>query len=354
MKLLLVRLSSLGDVLHTFPALSDLQQQRPDVAVHWLVEPAFAELAAWHPGVQRVIPFGLRRLRGDWGQLGRAMLALRRQLQEAGFDAVLDAQGLYKSAVLARLAAAPVLGLHRHSAREGGATLLYHRRHAVPWDQPAIQRNRQLFAQALGYGLDDLPIDYGLTPTRMRLRDAPLDYPWRDLAAEPFILGFHGTTWANKEWTPAHWLEMAQILAGHGYRLLLPAGNAAERRRATALAAQAGNVHALPPTTLAELAALMVRACAFIGVDTGLSYLAAALGLPGTTLYGPTASEQVAAIGTPQISVQSPLACSPCRRSRCPLPPTAEGDIPCQGALQPAALWPILAAHLDSRTRPEP
>lgn len=354
MKLLLVRLSSLGDVLHTFPALSDLHRQRPEVAVHWLVEPAFAEVAAWHPGVRQVIPFGLRRLRGDWGQLGGALLALRRQLREAGFDAVLDAQGLYKSALLARLAAAPVLGLQRQSAREGGATLLYHRRHAVPWNQPAIQRNRQLFAQALGYALDDLPIDYGLAPMRMRLRETPLGAPWRDLAAEPFILGFHGTTWANKEWTQSHWRSMAQILAGHGYRLLLPAGNAAERRRGAALAAQAGNVHALPPTTLAELAALMVRARAFIGVDTGLSYLAAALGLPGITLYGPTASEQVAAIGTPQISLQSPLACSPCRRSRCPLPLTAEGDVPCQAALQPAALWPILAAHLDSRTRPEP
>ena len=354
MKLLLVRLSSLGDVLHTFPALSDLQRQRPEVAVHWLVEPAFAELAGWHPGVRRVIPFGLRHLRGDWGQLGRAVLALRRQLQEAGFDAVLDAQGLYKSAVLARLAAAPVLGLHRHSAREGGATLLYHQRHAVPWKQPAIQRNRQLFAQALGYGLDDLPIDYGLAPLRKRLQDAPLDTAWQDLAAEPFILGFHGTTWANKEWTQTRWRSMAQILAEHGYRLLLPAGNAAERRRAAALAAQASNVRALPPTTLAELAALMVRARAFIGVDTGLSYLAAALELPGITLYGPTASEQVAAIGTPQISVQSPLACSPCRRSRCPLPFTAAGDIPCQAALQPAALWPILAACLDSRTRSEP
>ena len=347
MKFLLLRLSSMGDVLHTLPALTDLQQARPDLRLHWLIEPAFAPIALLHPGVARVIPFALRNYKKQWRGLAVALRDLRRDMRGERYDHILDAQGLYKSALLGRLGGAPLWGLDAASAREPGATRLYQRRFPVAWGQSAVSRNRQLFAQALNYPLPETPPDYGLQVAAAHLRqDAPVQ-PWGELVQQPFVLGFHGTSRENKEWQEDYWRALAARLRPAGLRLLLPAGNAREAARAQRIATQADNVLALPTLTLLELAAVIVRADAYVGMDTGLSYLAGALGLAGVTLYGPTARGRFSVTENRQASLQSREPCSPCGKSRCPLPEAKNGLILCQQALLPEQVWTALSPLLE-------
>ena len=350
MKILLLRLSSMGDVLHTLPAVTDMWQARPDLCLHWLVEPAFAPIAQLHPGVTRVIPFSLRVHKERWRGLAAALRDLRRSLRSERYEHILDAQGLYKSALLGRLGGSPLWGLDAASAREPGASRLYHRRFRVAWGPPAISRNRQPFAQALDYPLPETPSDYGLQVAAARLRKDTLAQPWGELVQQPFVLGFHGTSWENKEWREDYWRALATPLKQAGLRLLLPAGSAREAARARRIAEQADNVVALPPATLLELAALIVRADAYVGMDTGLSYLAGALGLAGVTLYGPTASGRFSVAESRQATLQSSEPCSPCGKSRCALPEAKNGLIVCQQSLRPEQVWTALSPLLEHRS----
>ena len=178
MKTLLVRLSSMGDLIHTLPAVDDLSRMRPDVNLHWLCEAGFADIARLHPFVRQVHEMRWRQWRKDllspatWRQIGR----LKQDLQQQHFDDVLDSQGLVKSALFAKIAHAPVKGLDGSSARERWAALAYHHSYAVPKGENAVWRNRMLFAQAFGYALPDEQ-HFGLVvPESARLPDLPAHY----------------------------------------------------------------------------------------------------------------------------------------------------------------------------------
>ncbi|MBF0157869.1 MAG: lipopolysaccharide heptosyltransferase 1, partial [Magnetococcales bacterium] len=167
-RLLLVKVSSLGDLLFALPALTDACQALPGIRFDWVVEKAFAEIPTWHPGIDRVIPLGLRHWRrrpislfgpeGAWPFL--------RHLRERHYDQVLDAQGLLKSGIISALARGRKSGFDAPSARERSSAWFYTQRHPVPQGDHAISRVRRLFAMALGYPLPDSPPDYGLDPER--------------------------------------------------------------------------------------------------------------------------------------------------------------------------------------------
>jgi ADP-heptose:LPS heptosyltransferase len=266
------------------------------------------------------------------------------------YDAVLDSQGLYKSAFLARLAGAPVLGLAADSAREPGASRLYQQRFTIPWSSPAIARNRQLFAAALKYPLPDTLPDFALAPRRRQWQDQSLAEPLAQWVNRPFVIGFHATSaaWKTKEWPEQHWMTLASRMRVNGLNLLLPAADERERLRVASIQAGADNVIALPRLNLETLAMVMSKAQAFVGMDTGLSYLGSALGLAGVTLYGPTAVEQLVHGGGQQINLQSPQSCAPCGKTRCPLPEAQNGRILCQEALDPDRVWAALSSLLES------
>lgn len=352
MNLLVLRLSSLGDVLHTLPAISDLAMQRPDLQVDWLVEPAFAPIVAWHPGVHQAVPFSLRALKKKPLATPQALFSLRRVLRASRYDLVLDAQGLYKSALLARLAGVPVLGLDAQSAREPGASRLYQQRFSVPWSSSAIERNRQLFALALQYPLPSTPPDFVLACRRSQWQEQALDDALQPFVVKPYVIGFHATSavWKTKEWPEIHWKALASRLKDEDLNLLLPAADERERQRVARLQIGADNVLALPPLSLEGLAKVTSRAQAFVGMDTGLSYLATALGLRGVTLYGSTMVEQPLIMQSRQISLQSPQSCAPCGKPCCPLPEAQNGRILCQEALDPGRVWLALSSLLESPT----
>lgn len=283
MRILIIKTSSLGDVVHMLPALTDAQRRLPTLTADWVVEESFAAIPGWHPAVGRVLPVAIRRWRkrlldpAVWREVGEFTSALAQQR----YDAVVDTQGLLKSAWIARLAHGPRWGYDRTSAREPLAARFYTHRLAVARAQHAIERNRQLLAGALAYALEGLALDYGL-----------LHPP--AAAAEPtvpprHVLALHGTSRVDKEWSQAQWVELAQRLAACGSGLVLPWGNERERRRAEAIAAASPGSIVLPQLGLAPLAGLIARAPAVVGMDTGLMHLAAACGRPGVALYPATA-----------------------------------------------------------------
>ena len=317
MRVLVVKTSSLGDVIHTLPALSDAARARPGLRFDWLVEESFAEIPAWHPAVERVIPVALRRWRRQPLQAWRSgeWAAMKRAIRETPYDCVIDAQGLLKSAVLTRYSRAPVHGLDRDSVRETLASRFYDHPHAVAKGRHAVERLRALFAQALDYPLPDTPCDYGLDHSRILSPQAGQQ--------APYLVFLHGTTWPTKHWPELYWRRLAEACVAAGWELRLPWGTDAEHSRARRIADGLPQASVLPRMKLAEVAAQLAGASACVAVDTGLGHLAAAFDVPTLSLFGPTSPALTGAWGPRQRHLASGYACAPCLSQRCHYTPNA-------------------------------
>jgi len=296
-RILVIKTSSLGDVVHTLPALTDAAVHYPDIQFDWVVEEGFSQVPSWHARVNRVIPVALRRWRkhplqarssGEWAEF-------KREIGTVKYDAVIDAQGLLKSAWLCRYARGERYGLDKLSAREPLASHFYQNKISVPKGQHAVERTRQLFAAALGYSVPDSLGEYQID--RARLPENPF--------SGGYLLFCHGTTWPTKHWPEEYWLELTQQLASSGLRILLPWGNEIERLRAEKIAAVGPHVDVLPRSSLSELASIIADARAVVSVDTGLAHLTAALAVPNITLYGPTDPKLVGSYGAHQVHLQA-------------------------------------------------
>lgn len=275
-KILLVKTSSLGDVVHTLPVASDIRTALPGAEIDWVVEESFAAIPRLHPAVTRVIPVAMRRWRKAlWRrQVWDEMRAFLRELRRDGYDAVIDSQGLLKSALITRAARGQRYGLDWASAREPLA-VFYDRTFSVPWTLHAVERNRSLAARALGYALLPAP-DYGIRAVRQT-------FPW--LKPERYAVLLHAASAVNKLWSEDNWIAIGTQLAQHGVHCVLPWGNAPERTRSERLAARLPLTLVPPAVLLADAAALLAGAQAVVGVDTGLTHLAAALGSPTVGVY---------------------------------------------------------------------
>ncbi|MHB8252761.1 MAG: lipopolysaccharide heptosyltransferase I [Acidiferrobacter sp.] len=277
MNILIVKTSSLGDVVHNLPMVSDIHARFPDARIDWVVEKAFADIPALHPAIRTVIPLELRRwLRAPgWRQSWREFREFRTQLRETRYDIILDSQGLIKSAVIARLSLGPVSGPDRRSARELLAAYLYQRGVPVPRERHAVWRNRTLGSGALGYPLPATAPDYGIL--------APASV---DLGPKPYCVALHASSRASKLWQPAHWVALGKELNRQGLRILLPSGSAAELTAAQDIACAIGpQALALARYRVKDLAAILGGAEVVIGVDTGLVHLAAALKRPTIGIF---------------------------------------------------------------------
>jgi len=277
--ILLIKTSSLGDVLHNLPVVTDIRSHFPEARIDWVVEENFAALPALHHGVREVIPVALRRWRESWWASRGEIRAACRNLHARHYDIALDTQGLLKSALITRCAQTARCGFARDSAREPLASLFYHRRFSVPRNLHAVERNRQLAAQALGYALDE-PADYGIRPPAIA---RPV---W--LMGGAYAVLLHATSRADKLWNEANWIALGHYLHEKNIRCVLPWGNAAEQARSLRLAAAITDAIVPPRLSLNEAAALLGGAQAVIGVDTGLAHLAAALGVPTVGIYTAT------------------------------------------------------------------
>lgn len=298
-EILFIKTSSLGDVVHHMPAITDARRHLPGARLAWVVEEDYAPLARLHPAVDDVIPVATRRWRKNpfalatWREIGR----FRGLLRARSFAAAIDTQGLLRSAVIAGTVRGIRHGYDRASIREPLACPFYDVRHRVDWRAHAIPRNRTLCGLALGYEAS-LPLEYGLDRTAIAGK----------AAAKPYALLIHGTAQARKLWPEPYWVAVAQHVRDRGLDVVLPWGSAAERARSEAIAAAAvlGPAGRVPDRRpLDEVAAMIAGASFAIGVDTGLVHIAAALGVPLVAIFvdsepgltGPMGGGPIAVIG---------------------------------------------------------
>jgi heptosyltransferase I len=268
-KILFVKTSSLGDVVHNCPAVTDAARALPGVAIDWMVEESFAGIAAMHGAVRRVIPVALRRWRRAlWRpEVWAEVAAWRRALRAERYDAVVDTQSLVKSAFLGWFAIGPHHGMDRASAREWLAPLFYDVRHAVPRALHAVERNRLLAGATLKYQVNQA-LDYGL-------RAPPGE-------KSGYVVLLTMTSRDDKLWPEERWVALAREL---GRPAMLPWGSEAERSRAQRIASAVGGTMMPKRLGIEELARLLATAHVVVGLDTGLTHFAAALGVPTVGIY---------------------------------------------------------------------
>ena len=288
-RILLVKTSSLGDVVHNLPVVADIRSHHPDAIVDWVVEEGFAEIPALHPGVRNVFSVAMRRWRrslwspGTW----REIAVFRRRVREQEYDAVIDTQGLFKSVLLTSMARGPSHGQDRATAREPFAARFYAHTHHIARGRHAVVRNRELVARALGYAPPESPPDYGIPAPALSALGLPR-LGGGDLVDRPYVVCLHGTSRESKEWPENHWRELVGRLAVKGHAAVFPWGNETEKARAERLCANNGPAIMLPQLGLSDLAAILGRAQAVVGVDSGLTHLACALNRPTVAIYTDT------------------------------------------------------------------
>jgi heptosyltransferase-1 len=292
--ILLIKTSSLGDVVHQMPAVTEARRRCPDMRLTWVVEEDYAPLVALHPAVDAVLPVASRRWRialhraATWHEIG----AFRRALRARRNDIVLDTQGLFRTGLMARVAPGQRHGFDAASAREAWAAAFYDVRHHIDGALHAVARNRLLTARALGY-VPQGDEDFGLDRARLM----------RPAAGRTAVL-LHATARAEKEWPRDRWIALARALHARGYEPVAPWGTAAERVRSEQIAA-ATQARVPERQRLDEVARILADAALVVGVDTGLLHVAAALGVPLVAIFvgsdpgltGPRGAGPIALVG---------------------------------------------------------
>lgn len=273
-RILIVRTSSLGDLVHMLPAISDIARHVPGAVIDWIVEESFAEVPSWHPAVHEVIPIAHRRWRKSWWspQTRAERAELRRNLDARKYDIVLDMQALMKSVWIVRQTHGERHGLDRRSAREPLASFFYDVKHRVEFWQPAVIRQRTLAASVFGYRVEGEP-DFGLGRFTANAR------------IEPHAVIMPSASRDDKLWPAENWHKVFDHLQARGLRLKLLAGNERESERARQLVAGRGGADVLPRMSLESVAHILASARIMVGLDSGLTHLSAGLGRPTIGIY---------------------------------------------------------------------
>ena len=295
MRVLLVKLSSLGDVIHTLPVVHDLHQAFPGIEIDWVVEPSFASVLQMHPGLRRIVPCALREWRrARFNATARAqMRAFWSLLRQESYDAVFDLQGLSKSALVARVAKLSPQGVRfamanrtLGSSYEPLTRWLAQQSIALNPRLHALQRARQLCAQALHYNLPGVS-SYGLVVSRANARahTSAAASPGFPQTLERRVAFLMGTSRSDKTWPLSHWVELGERFNASGFEVCFVHGSQSELEQCERVAAQLVRATIWPRSTLIELAQGLMQAVGAVGVDSGLSHLSVALDLVHVQIY---------------------------------------------------------------------
>ena len=278
MHILIIKTSSMGDIIHCLPVIADIRAHLPEARIDWVVEDSFVDIPRRCLAINQVIPVAIRRWRKSlFSQKTWAEIAVfKRSLSR--YDAVIDCQGLTKSALIARLVNGVRHSFDWRSGRDPFASIFYAKNHAVSLQQDAVARNRELVAHALGYSKPNNAPNYGISGHRPESR---MDIDSQSM----YVLALHGTSRDSKLWPVASWVALGKALAEKNLHLVLPWASDAELQRANEIVGQVKNAKVLPKLGIAQLAPIISQARAAIGVDTGLTHLAAALNIPTIAIY---------------------------------------------------------------------
>jgi heptosyltransferase-1 len=333
MRVLFVKLTSIGDLIHALPAITDAARIIPDLSFDWVIEKNFSEVALWHPAVQRIIHTSHRLWRKKlWLSLqNKEIQSCIKSIREKKYDLIIDGQTSIKSAIVTRLARGPRHGMDSHSSREWLAHFAYQKSYFVDRKLHAIQRLRLLFAQIFNYPCPKSFPDYGI-----------LGYAFPSLTftlPEPYLVFVHNASWSSKLWPERYWRELISYAADDGYNVVLPWGNDFERQRAEHLSVGFSHVKVLPFCTLSEQAKILRNSKGAICSDTGLSHLAAALNVPAVTLYGSTSTQLIGTTGLQQQHFISPFACTMCYKQQCNYGNQIHSEPLCLLEIKPEMIW---------------
>lgn len=271
-KILIIKSSSMGDVVHALPVAQDIRQALPDARIDWVVEESFQEIPALSTAVDGRVVTAFRRWRRELLQprTWHEVRAVKERLQAEHYDAVIDLQGLIRSALVAQWTKAASWGYSADTIREPLAARFYTHTLAVPESLTPVRRYRVMAARVLGYAIDeDRPV-FGLR------RDMPTALEVED----PYVCLAVNTSRPEKLWAQERWMQLGQRLYEQGLTSVLFWGSPAEKLRAETIADQIPHAKVAPRSSLTALAGLLIRARGLVGVDTGLTHLAAALAVP--------------------------------------------------------------------------
>lgn len=338
-RVLLIKLTSLGDLIHALPAITDAYRAIPDIEFDWMVDENFQEIATWHPAVKNTFTTNHREWRHGLSHPStyRTIYGLAKTLRKTKYDLVIDGQGNFKTGLLTLISKGTTAGFDKHSVRERIAHVAYQKRYAASKQEHAVARLRQLFAQALEYPLPSTPPDFLID--QQRFIKPPFDLP------DTYLVFVHNASWKTKLWPEAHWAELIKKSIEAGYTVLLPWGNAEEEARAKRLATSP-QVQVLPWLSLSQIGYVLARAQACVCMDTGLSHLTAALNVPSVTLYGSTDSGLIGASGENQLHILSELPCSPCNKKECRFPSSGLNP-PCLAQITPERVFEKLLSRIN-------
>jgi heptosyltransferase-1 len=345
MRVLIIKLTSMGDLMHALPAITDAAQAFPDIEFDWVVDQAFADVPLWHPSVKGVIQTAHRQWRKKpikaWRD-GR-LPDFYKQLNANDYDVVIDLQSNLKSAVVSWLHKGVVHGLDKYCVREKPAHWAYKYRYTVNIKQHSIEKMRELMAQALNYTVPEKAADYGVDLSTYDLPKLDFELP------KKYLLFVHNASWLTKLWPLSSWQLLVDKAATYGYSVLLPCGNDEEYQRAQQIASISEKAYALPRLSLNEVAAITHKAAGAVCSDTGLAHLAAVAGLPAVTIYGATDTKLIGTYGKNQQHIISDFDCAPWYKRQCPLENATNGEPVCMENISAQQVWDRLKSLLPAK-----
>lgn len=308
MRVLIIKLTSMGDLMHAFPALTDAVKNIPNITFDWVVDEGFADVPQWHPAVNRVLTTAHRRWKKNIIQSWRSgeFSHFYQQLNDGQYDVIVDLQSNLKSACVSWLRKGDIHGYDKYSCRERPAHWAYKKQYAISLKQHAIERQRELFSKVLGYPtparMNNFACDYGVDLARYPMPTiASIELPQR------YVVCVHNASWPTKLWPTRYWRELIERITRAGFSVLLPCGNDEELRRAQRIADNHVAAIALPKLSLNAMAGIMSRAQAAVCSDTGLAHMAAVASIPAITLYAVTDTQLIGTSGCYQQHIDARL-----------------------------------------------
>lgn len=331
----------MGDLIHTLPALTDAMQAIPDLKIDWVVEPAFADIPAWHPTVNKIIPIDLRRWRKTIFSKSTCadIKKFIKTVRETQYDLIIDAQGLLKSAVVAKCARGEIHGYDKNCAREFYSSYFYDKKYFIDKTEHAVKRTRELCSRALNYTLPATRPNFHIDLTKL----PRLDF---ETPANYFVF-LHGTTWESKHYPESYWRILVEKADAKGITVYLPWGNTIEKARAERLVQHTQHAKVLHKIAITHMATFLKNAAAVVAGDTGLGHLSAALTTPTIGLYGPTDPNRVGIVGDNQFHLSAQFICAPCYSKTCWYGRKNKTTIfpSCYATMNPEKVWEILCLN---------
>ncbi len=336
LKVLIVKISSMGDLIQCLPAITDAKSQHPNISFDWLIDKNFAEVASWHPAINQIIVSNHRAWKKDLKRffINSELRSFLKKLRATKYDLVIDAQSNLKSAIFTMLTRGKKFGLDVQSVHEYGAHFAYHQRIKISKYQHHITRVRKIFAQALDYKLPKTQANYDI-------QNYNFPAPNINLPEKFFFLAPNASR-TNKQWPNYRWQQLIKLLNSNypDYTIVIPWQSEKERNNIAEMIVATSNTLLLPPCSISEKAYVIQRAKTVISTDTGLAHLTAALDKPNITLYGPTLPKLCATVGKNQVHItaNSPL-CAPCLRKRCSLQDRKDDNAACMESITAGQIY---------------